>query len=205
MTQPAQGKPLIRGLALVNDWYVFERIYGADAVRALRATLSEPQRAALDAGFIPGHWYEEDIQIQLCRFVTQHYGEAATFALGVRIGQHIVGRVHRFLARIAGPERALRRSAALWSYWRDTGRQVVERSSNTAATVLVLDHPPMTDSDNALAYAGAAGYIMAASGAKDVRMAVEVQSPRSVAFHVAWGGETLSGGRVFSVDEAVGG
>lgn len=199
----AESKPLLRGLALVNDLAVIRALHGEAFVRRFADRLTSHQRSAFDAGFLPGRWYEEDIQARLCAFLHEELDQAGVARIGVAIVKHHVSRTQRFLARIAGPRRLLERSAGLWSYWRDTGRLSVEHIDDTSARVVVLDHPLMATPGYALLYGTASAYAVFLSGPRGVRVRVQTEDPLRIIALVHWAPHADSGPGFLSIDEAL--
>lgn len=196
-------KPLLRGLALVNDVTVIRALHGDALLRRFADRLTTPQRAEYDAGFLPGRWYDEDIQARLFTVLSEELDERALTRIGVGIVKFHVSRTQRFLARIAGPRRLMQRSAGLWSYWRDTGRLAVEHLEDTAVRVAVLDHPLMASPGYALIYGTASAAVVSLSGAREVRVRVQVESPLRVVADVHWAPHADSGAGFLSIDEAL--
>lgn len=197
------GRPLLRGLALVNDLVVLRALHGEALVQRFAERLTPAQRADFDAGFLPGRWYDEDIQARLCAVLADELDDAGLARIGVAIVKHHVSRAQRFLARIAGPRRLLARSAGLWSYWRDSGRLVVEAIDASSTRVAVLDHPVMATHAYALLYGTASAYAVFLSGARDVRVRVDVEQPTRIVATVHWAPHPPSGPGFVSIDAAV--
>lgn len=195
--------PLVRGLALVNDLAVVRALHGEDLVRRFADRLTPAQRAHFDAGFLPGRWYDEDIQARLCAVLQEELDDAGLARVGVGIVKYHVSRAQRFLARIAGPRRLLERSAGLWRYWRDSGRLVVEHVDDGSTRVAVLDHPVMATHAYALLYGAASAYAVFLSGAREVRLKVDVEQPGRVVATVHWAPHPASGPGFLSIDAAV--
>lgn len=198
-----QSKPLLRGLALVNDLAVIRALHGEALVRRFADRLTTDQRSAFDAGFLPGRWYEEDIQARLCALLDEELDEAGVARVGVGIIKYHVSRTQRFLARIAGPRRLLERSAGLWSYWRDTGRLSVEHIDDTSARVGVLDHPLMATPGYALVYGAASAFAILLSGPRGVRVRVRTEDPLRIVADVHWAPHADSGPGFVSIDDAL--
>lgn len=158
-----ETRPLLRGLALVNDVTVVRALHGDAVLQRFADRLTAPQRAEYDAGFLPGRWYDEDIQARLFAVLAEAFDERALTRIGVGIVKFHVSRTQRFLARIAGPRRLMQRSAGLWSYWRDTGRLVVEQLEDTGVRVAVLDHPLMASPGYGLIYGTASAAVVSLS------------------------------------------
>lgn len=177
---------MVRGLALVNDLAVIRALYGEAMVTRFSERLTPAQRATFDEGFLPGRWYDEDLQARLCAAVRESVDDAALVRIGCAIVRYHVSRTQRFLARLAGPRRVLERSAGLWSYWRDTGRLVVEQETAASARVVILDHPLMAQPSYALLYASASVAILHLSGARSVRFWLDLDEPRRIVAHVRW-------------------
>lgn len=195
--------PLVRGLALVNDLAVVRALHGEPLVRRFADRLTPAQRADFDAGFLPGRWYDEGIQARLCAVLQEELDDAGIARIGVGIVKYHVGRAQRFLARVAGPRRLLERSAGLWSYWRDSGRLVVEAVDEGSTRVAVLDHPVMATHAYALLYGAASAYAVYLSGARDVRVKVDVAQPTRIVATVHWAPHPPSGDGFLSIDAAV--
>ncbi len=195
---------LVRGLALVNDVAVLRRLYGDAMVAQFATALTAAQRAELEAGFLPGRWYDEDIQARLCQWVCGQLGREGGFRLGVAIGHYHVNRAQRFLARVAGPRRLLDRAAGLWRWWRDTGRMEVELFDRKGrATVVVREHPLLATPGYAEVYGGSSAFLVALSGARNVRLRIEEASPARVVADVRWAPDRADGEGYFHVDAAL--
>lgn len=199
----SEARPLVRGLALVNDLAVVRALHGEEPVRRFLERLTPAQRAAYDAGFLPGRWYDEDIQARLVAVLHEQLDDAGIVRIGVAIVKYHVNRTQRFLARIAGPKRLLQRSSGLWSYWRDMGRLVVESLDGTSARVAVLDHPVMAAPGYALLYGAASAYAVYLSGVRSVRVRVDVEQPSRIVAQVHWAPHAESGAGFHSIDAAV--
>lgn len=194
---------LLRGLALVNDLKVLRDLHGQAMVDQFADRLTPAQRREFDAGFLPGRWYDEDIQARLARHLSETLDEFAIFRLGVAIGHYHATRVQRFLARVAGPRRLLQRSAALWHYWRDSGRAVVERYRDGSALVAVYDHPLFATPGYATLFGGASAFLVAIAGGRDVRLRATVVAPTHTVADVRWAPDRLSEPGLLSVDQAL--
>jgi hypothetical protein len=193
----------LRGLALVNDFTVLRRLHGEAFVQKVVDRLTAAQRAEYEQGFLPGRWYEEDIQARLCLVLREQLDDAGVVRVGVAIVKYHVSRAQRFLARLAGPKRVLARSAGLWSYWRDTGRLEVEQETQTGARVSVLGHPLLASPGYGLMYGGASVAILALAGGREVRFRLEDEDPQRVVAHVRWAPNEERGEGFFSIDEAL--
>lgn len=194
---------LLRGLALVNDLAVVRQLYGEQIVQRFADRLTPAQRREFDAGFLPGRWYDEDIQARLCLTLREQLDEAALFRLGVAIGHYNVKRVQRFLARIVGPRRLLQRSVALWHWWRDSGRTAVEQYSDGCAVVAVYDHPVLASPGYPTLYGGACAFLVHVAGGRDVWLRTEVVSPMRVIAEVRWAPGSGRAPGFHSVDAAL--
>lgn len=194
---------LLRGLALVNDLAVVRQLYGEAMVQRFAERLTPAQRRDFDAGFLPGRWYDEDIQARLCTTLRDHLDEAALFRVGVAIGHYNVTRVQRFFARIVGPRLLLNRSAGLWRWWRDSGRTAVERYQEGSALVAVYDHPVLASPGYATLYGGACAFLVHVAGGSEVRLRAEVVSPVRVVAEVRWAPDSRREPGFHSVDEAL--
>lgn len=199
----SEGRPLVRGLALVNDLAVIRALHGEEPVQRFLERLTPPQRAAYDGTFLPGRWYDEEIQARLFAVLRERLDDAGLVRIGVAIVKYHVNRTQRFLARIAGPKRLLQRSAGLWSYWRDQGRLVVESLDGTSARVAVLDYAVMASPGYALVYGAASAYAVYLSGVRSVRVRVDVEQPSRIVAQVHWAPHGESGAGFHSIDAAV--
>ncbi|MBK7857940.1 MAG: hypothetical protein IPJ65_04795 [Archangiaceae bacterium] len=195
--------PLLRGLALVNDLVVLRQLYGDGLVRRFAERLTPAQRRDFDEGFLPGRWYDEDIQARLCLCLRDELDDFGVFRVGVAIGHHHATRVQRFLARIAGPRRLLQRATGLWHYWRDGGRTAVERYQEGSAVVAVYDHPLFATPGYATLYGGACAFLVSIAGGRDVRLRAEVVSPAHVFAEVRWLPDRRQEPGFHSVDQAL--
>lgn len=197
------GRPLLRGLALLNDLAVIRALHGEAPVQRFVERLTPVQRAEYDAGFLPGRWYDEELQARLIAALVEQVDDAGVVRIGVAIVKYHVSRTQRFLARIAGPRRLMQRSSGLWSYWRDMGRLVVEGLDDTSARVAVLDHPVMASPGYALLYGAASAYAVYLSGVRSVRVRVDVEQPSRIVAQVHWAPHAESGAGFHSIDAAV--
>lgn len=196
MTQ-SEGRPLLRGLALSNDLVVLRGLHGEEMVKRFAQRLTRTQRAELEAGFLPGRWYEEDIQARLAGTLAEVLPADQIARTGMAVVRYHVSRTQRFLARLAGPRRLLARSAGLWSYWRDTGRLNIEHADATSVRVAVLDHPLLAAPGYATFYGGASAYLVYLSGARKLRMHCDWANPRRVVATLQWGNHPAQSGAGF--------
>ncbi|MBL8955253.1 MAG: DUF2378 family protein [Myxococcaceae bacterium] len=194
---------LLRGLALLNDLAVIRQLHGEPLVQRFAERLTPAQRKEHDAGFLPGRWYDEDIQARMCLALSEQLDDAAIFRLGVAIGHYNVTRVQRFFARIAGPRRLLQRSAGLWHWWRDSGRTAVEQYREGSAVVAVYDHPVLATPGYPLLYGGACAFLVSVAGGRDVRLRAEVVGPMRVIAEVRWAPDARREPGFLSVDDAL--
>jgi hypothetical protein len=180
-----EGRPLLRGLSLVNSLNVLGRLLGQGFLDTYEAGLTADQRALYRAGFIATTWYDDELQARMFELVAADHSEFEQFALGVAISRHNLTTVQRFLARVASPRLLLRRTAALWSYWRNTGVATVEQFAE-GSTVVTIEYPTMTRPGYGLIYGGAAAYMVAVTGAPNTRMRVDVVPGSRVTAQVRW-------------------
>ena len=195
-------RPLLRGLALSNTVAVLRALDGAWLRERWAARLTPEQRAALDAGFLPGRWYDEDILARFAAMLHEEVGDEELARFGVEVVRFHVSRTQRFLTRIAGPQRLLARSSGLWSYWRDTGRLEVEHMDATSARVALLDHVMFAWPGYALLYASASAYVVYLSGARQLRLGIDVEGPQRVLALLTWG-EAGAAPRALDIDALV--
>jgi len=197
------GRPLLRGLALANDFAVLRALHGEALVQKVVARLTPEQRRDFETGFLPARWYEEDVQARLAAVVLEELGVQPVVRLGVAIVRYHVSRTQRFLARIAGPRRLLQRSAGLWSYWRDTGRLSIEQLDERSARVAVLDNPTVARPGYAWLYGGASAYLVYLSGARRLHLHTDSADPLRVVATLRWGDGPAAGPDFVDIDAQV--
>lgn len=196
------GVPRLRGLALKNDLEVLRELYGEALLASLTAPLSERYRRQIAAGFLPSQWYDEQIQIDLVAGLHAALGMEAIGRFGVALGQRTVTRLHRFLSRIVGPERLLKRAPGMWRYWRDTGHMRVGRQGPGEAEVIVQGNRLFGAAGNAELYGAAAAYMVHVAGGKAAWIGV-TRNGEDVVAHVRWNGAPRPGIEGFDIDQVI--
>lgn len=186
MTGPLD-RPLLRGTALLNALAAARLLHGDGLLGALSERLTPTQRAEVQAGLLPGRWYDEEIQAVLVRTIATLHGDVAVVRAGLALMRHHVSRAQRFLTRVSGPRRLVARSAGLWAYWRNTGRVDVEHLGPTRARVAIVDHPLTAAPDSALFHAASSAYLLYLAGARQLRLRCDTQDPRRTVLGFFWG------------------
>ncbi len=178
-------------------------LHGEEPVQRCARRLEPHHRAEFDAGILPGRWYDDAMVARVCLALHEQLGEQEMYRLGVAMVQHHVGRAQRFLVRAVGPARLLRRADGLWRYWRDRGRVAVERLEADQARVAILDYPVMAGTGYAPLYCAGAAFAVALSGARDLRLEVQIPSPNRIVAELCWAPNREERPRSCSIDRIV--
>ncbi|MBX7102313.1 MAG: hypothetical protein K1X89_31645 [Myxococcaceae bacterium] len=204
MSEPS-SRPLLRGTALLNALAAARLLHGEGLLERFADALTPAQRAQYRTGYLPGRWYDEEVQATLVRTIRAHHGDEALVRTGLALMRRHVGRAQRFLTRVSGPRRLVARSAGLWAYWRNTGRVVVEHNGPTSARVVVLDHPLTGSPGDALLHGASSAYLLFLAGARQLRFRCDARDPRCTVLSSFWGEDLAAGHDTFAVDALVAG